>query len=157
MPFGHFQNHPHFQKSFGSPAYYFSVPRKELVVHCPNVLVKQHIGTPICRPVLPVNQIIDTGLDETSCYFADEDGEEVTHGYYWEELSEDYYVVTSQGMYYQVTSQGYYLATDRYRLFQGGDFSYDLSRRKVGEHTDRMIVFRAIEASTSIWCFDAMA
>ncbi|CAN0316610.1 unnamed protein product, partial [Scytosiphon promiscuus] len=34
-----------------------------------------------------VIQIIDTGVDETSCYFIDDDGEEVDHGYYYDELS----------------------------------------------------------------------
>ncbi|CAN0597839.1 unnamed protein product, partial [Laminaria digitata] len=31
-------------------------------------------------------QVVDTGLDETSCYFIDADGEEVPHGHYFEEL-----------------------------------------------------------------------
>ena len=32
------------------------------------------------------HQVVDSGLDETSCFFVDEDGEEVTHGHYYEEL-----------------------------------------------------------------------
>ena len=57
-------------------------------------------------------QVIDTGLDETSCYFVDEDGEEIAHGHYFEEL-------------------GFTSGSDVYAPFTGGDFSYDLNRRKV--------------------------
>ena len=32
------------------------------------------------------HQVIDSGLDETSCFFIDDDGQEVTHGHYYEEL-----------------------------------------------------------------------
>lgn len=35
----------------------------------------------------PAHQVVDTGLDETSCFFADGDGEEVTHGHYYEEIA----------------------------------------------------------------------
>ncbi|CAN0460486.1 unnamed protein product, partial [Laminaria digitata] len=31
-------------------------------------------------------QVVDTGLDETSCYFEDGDGLEVTHGHYFEKF-----------------------------------------------------------------------
>ena len=57
-------------------------------------------------------QVIDTGLDETSCFFVDEDGEEIAHGHYFEEL-------------------GFANGSDVYAPFTGGDFSYDLNRRKV--------------------------
>lgn len=67
----------------------------------------------------PAHQIIDTGLDETSCFFADGDGQEVTHGHYFEELSESCYS----------TVEGNLLP---YNDFQDGDFTFDLSRRKVG-------------------------
>ena len=30
------------------------------------------------------HQVVDTGLDETSCFFIDDDGEELPHGYYYE-------------------------------------------------------------------------
>lgn len=70
----------------------------------------------------PILQIIDSGLDETSCFFADEDGEEVTHGYYFDELSDTY--STSNG--------GVVWFTD----FDGGDFFFDSSRRKVGTVCD---------------------
>eukprot|EP00904_Undaria_pinnatifida_P011000 jgi/Undpi1/702/HiC_scaffold_10.g04166.m1 len=33
-----------------------------------------------------VIQVIDTGVDETSCYFIDDDGQTVTHGHYFEEI-----------------------------------------------------------------------
>lgn len=65
---------------------------------------------------LPSHQIVDTGLDETSCYFADDSGEEIQHGYYFNEL----YVDTSSSLLYAFPD------------FDGGDFTYDLSRRKVG-------------------------
>ncbi|CAN0522044.1 unnamed protein product, partial [Scytosiphon promiscuus] len=31
-------------------------------------------------------QVVDSGVDETSCFFVDKDGEEVIHGHYYEEL-----------------------------------------------------------------------
>lgn len=73
-----------------------------------------------CWPLNPLadsaRQVIDTGLDETSCFFTnDEDGEEVDHGYYFEEL----FVGSSQ-------SQLIY-----FPFFEGGDFTYDEDRRKV--------------------------
>lgn len=76
---------------------------------------------PVCHaPPLPhpVHQIIDSGLDETSCYFADGDGEEVTHGHYFDELSESHSSVSLPA----------------YTIFEGGDFSFDPSRRKVARH-----------------------
>ncbi|CAN0384261.1 unnamed protein product, partial [Ectocarpus sp. 12 AP-2014] len=33
-------------------------------------------------------QVVDSGLDETSCYFIDDSGEEVDHGYYFDELGQ---------------------------------------------------------------------
>eukprot|EP00903_Cladosiphon_okamuranus_P015158 g14016.t1 len=80
-------------------------------------------------------QIVDSGLDETSCFFADGDGRQVTHGYYFEELSESLPVITSEGEAFSYTALGY---PDTFRVdaFQGGDFSFDLSRRKIVQYID---------------------
>ena len=66
------------------------------------------------------HQIIDTGLDETSCYFSDEDGQQVDHGYFFDELSD--------GSYYVGTGSD---TISKIGIFEGGDFSFDSSRRKV--------------------------
>eukprot|EP00903_Cladosiphon_okamuranus_P018381 g16907.t1 len=65
-----------------------------------------------------VIQIIDTGLDETSCFFVDEDGLEVEHGYYFEELG-----FAGEPSFDNVIS-----------LFEGGSFPFDLSRRKIVQY-----------------------
>ena len=76
-------------------------------------------------------QVIDTGLDETSCFFADGDGLEVPHGYYYEKQSEDaFYQYTSAGEALAYTSEGV-LRPFYPSIFEGGDFSFDSSRRKV--------------------------
>lgn len=73
---------------------------------------------------LPANQVTDSGLDETSCFFADGDGQEVVHGHYYEELSDvSLYYYTSEGEYYDAY---------RFKDFDGGNFYFDPSRRKVG-------------------------
>lgn len=95
----------------------------------PSLFDKRQMST-LVPAALPANQIIDSGLDETSCFFVDGDGQEVTHGYYFEEHSDVFYVPTSEGDYYY-TSEGYYAQFDN-KIFEGGDFSFDLSRRKVG-------------------------
>lgn len=56
-----------------------------------------------------------SGLDETSCFFVDEDGQEIEHGYYFDEV----------GFAGEVTDDN-----ARYE-FSGGHFPYDTSRRKV--------------------------
>lgn len=53
-----------------------------------------------------------SGLDETSCFFVDEDGEQVEHGYYFDEI-------------------GFLADSQIYISFGGGDFPVDISRRKV--------------------------
>lgn len=57
-------------------------------------------------------QIIDTGLDETSCFFADEDGLEIEHGSYFDGLMEE------DGDVVPVPSHS-------------DSYYYDLTRRKV--------------------------
>ena len=71
---------------------------------------------PASSSCTPRNQIIDTGMDETSCFFIDEDGQEVEHGYYFEEL----------GFVGEPSFGGNHVAP-----FEGGSFPFDLSRRKV--------------------------
>lgn len=61
-------------------------------------------------------QVVDTGLDETSCFFIDDGGEEVDHGYYFEELFVGA-TSSSQLIYYPVGEEG--------------DFTYTEERRKV--------------------------
>lgn len=66
-------------------------------------------------------QIIDTGLDETSCFFVDEDGLEVEHGYYFEELG--------------FVGEPSIDLSNVVKIFEGGSFPFDLTRRKVREIT----------------------
>ncbi|CAB1107200.1 unnamed protein product [Ectocarpus sp. CCAP 1310/34] len=68
-----------------------------------------------------VIQVVDTGLDETSCFFIDDGGEEVDHGYFFEEL-----FVGSTG-----SSQLIY-----YPVFEAGDFTYTEERRKVIQYIE---------------------
>ncbi|CAM9790716.1 unnamed protein product, partial [Ectocarpus fasciculatus] len=68
-------------------------------------------------------QVIDSGLDETSCYFIDDDGEEVDHGYYFNELG-------------QAAVYGYTSSDEIPNNFDGGDFSYYPDRRKIIQYID---------------------
>lgn len=63
---------------------------------------------------------MDTGLDYSSCFFIDEDGVEVDHGYFFEELG----VVSDSSSYY-------YTQDSFFVIFLGGNFRADMSRRKV--------------------------
>lgn len=56
-------------------------------------------------------QVVDSGLDQESCYFRDEDGEHVEGGYYFDEV-----LVGTLGIL---------------PLFTTGSFPMDLERRKV--------------------------
>lgn len=69
-------------------------------------------------------QIVDTGLDYNSCYFVDKDGKEVAHGHYFEEMGVQASALSSWNPSFSFTPE---LA----QVFTGGDFSFDLSRRKV--------------------------
>ena len=73
-------------------------------------------------------QVIDTGLDETSCFFIDEDGEEVEHGHYFEELQVLIKATSSTST-----------STKDYSIFDGGYFPLFLTRRKV---TKRLLCSR---------------
>lgn len=59
------------------------------------------------------SQVVDSGLDQESCFFRDEDGENVELGYYFDEIA-------------------LLSATDYFAEFNGGYFPADLNRRKVG-------------------------
>lgn len=61
--------------------------------------------------------MIDTGLDETSCYFVDDDGEEIEHGYFFDEI----------GFSYNEFNE----VTGIYTIFTGGNFTFFPNRRKV--------------------------
>ena len=78
-------------------------------------------------------QVIDSGLDESSCYFAhDAEGDHVTHGYYYDELGFNFdfetisYRTNLPSSYY--TSESYFHHVEE---FSGGDFSVYPERRKV--------------------------
>eukprot|EP00903_Cladosiphon_okamuranus_P006848 g6670.t1 len=71
-----------------------------------------------------VIQVVDTGLDETSCFFVhDETGDQITHGYYFDELSTDL-----TGSYFSYLYPSSYEVSG---IFSGGDFSTFPDRRKV--------------------------
>ncbi|CAM9868950.1 unnamed protein product, partial [Ascophyllum nodosum] len=73
-----------------------------------------------------VIQVVDSGLDETSCFFIDDDGEKIEHGHYFEELA------WTVRYFWTVSSNYLYSSdTDVHEVFNGGDFVYDTSRRKV--------------------------
>ena len=61
-------------------------------------------------------QIVDTGLDETSCFFIDDSGEKIEHGYYFDNIE----------LNGEESS-----ATTAEVDFTGGYFPFDLTRRKV--------------------------
>lgn len=58
-------------------------------------------------------QVVDSGLDETSCFFADDDGLQVEHGHLFEG--------------YRNESDGSVSI-----VLEDYSFAYDMSRRKVG-------------------------
>lgn len=60
-------------------------------------------------------------MNETSCFFADGDGEEVEHGHYFE-------AVGSTNPLFSSSSE----SLSKFKnIFTGGDFTYDSDRRKV--------------------------
>lgn len=94
--------------------------------------IRNHqMRTAVPPPRYPPNKIVDSGLDETSCFFADDDGEEIAHGHYFEELSASYITYTTEG----------YSDFYRFKVFDGGNFPYDLSKRKVGLPRERRLSF----------------
>ncbi|CAM9227955.1 unnamed protein product, partial [Laminaria digitata] len=107
-----------------------------------------------------VIQVTDTGLDETSCFFIDDDGEEIPHGHYYEELAlrmtwsslSPTSTPTSSSALFQTpsptssapTSEGDlstlsptpFPTTATANVFEGGDFSSYPDRRKVIQYID---------------------
>eukprot|EP00904_Undaria_pinnatifida_P011011 jgi/Undpi1/703/HiC_scaffold_10.g04167.m1 len=105
-----------------------------------------------------VIQVIDTGVDETSCYFIDDDGQTVTHGHYFEEIGIKTLATTpspasatlpptsslsstarsqTSSLSSSVLSSNRALATSSSsssttpeKIFEGGDFFFDPERRK---------------------------
>lgn len=106
-----------------------------------------------CPPALLPDQVVDSGLDETSCFFADGDGQVMTHGYFFEELSDRQTYYTSQGNPAGTETYGYYSSTFRFGQFEGGDFSFDLSRRKVRVRVNVL----GVQASTVMDAFGSVA
>lgn len=60
--------------------------------------------------------MVDSGVDESSCFFEDDSGEKIEHGYYFEELA---FVYISP---FELLS---------HTVFEGGNFSVYPNRRKV--------------------------
>lgn len=80
-----------------------------------------------------VIQIVDSGLDETSCFFEDESGEEVEHGYYFNDIE-------------VVGVESSALSTD----FRGGSFPIDLTRRKIVQYTRLVSATSTVTQSSSV-------
>lgn len=98
-------------------------------------------------------QVIDTGLDETSCFFVhDEAGDQIAHGYYYDEMGANFISISSDddwsflgddddSSFRRSTSAGaanqpnyytsYYSDYQSEGIFSGGDFSAFPDRRKV--------------------------
>lgn len=68
-------------------------------------------------------QIVDSGLDQESCFFRDEDGEHVDGGHYYDEVA---------------SGSNYFLVD-----FNGGYYPHDLTRRKVHTMTRGVAVDRS--------------
>lgn len=68
-------------------------------------------------------QVVDTGVDVSSCFFVDEDKKEVEHGHFFEEIG----VSADEFSSVSLSSSDAHIGT----VFKGGYFPFDLSRRKV--------------------------
>lgn len=103
-------------------------------------------------------QVTDTGLDETSCFFIDDDGEKVPHGHYYEQLAVRVPSKSEAPTVSPITSAMLALTpsptlssptskdpfstpsptasptTAAENIFEGGDFSSYPDRRKVSAH-----------------------
>lgn len=90
-------------------------------------------------PILLCMQVVDTGLDYTSCYFVDADGEEVAHGHYYEEVG-----FSSSFSYGTSTSSRVAVA------FNGGDFHADMDRRKVSCVSQQMASSHSVSRSAEV-------
>lgn len=100
-----------------------------------------------------VGQVIDTGLDETSCFFVhDERGDQIPHGYFFDEfganiftsLSEsddDRWWLPNEEDHYGSGSGGSIISSSQ--VFTGGDFTAYPDRRKVNNRS-RLVRFPAV-------------
>lgn len=79
---------------------------------------------------LILRQIVDTGLDYSSCFFIDSDGEEVAHGHYFLEIGVASSVYPSS-----------YTQSSQVAVAYGGDFHADKTRRKVSDGQQRTFLF----------------
>ena len=79
---------------------------------------------------MPFLQVVDSGLDETSCFFIDDDEEEIEHGHYFEELA-----IFIVGLLTASSREIFSSYISALGVFEGGDFSYNTSRRKVNEQS----------------------
>ena len=71
-----------------------------------------------------LRQIVDTGLDYNSCFFVDRDGKEVAHGHFFEEIGVEASTLSSW-------SPSFSKNPPIAQVFTGGNFNYNLGRRKV--------------------------
>ncbi|CAM9132446.1 unnamed protein product, partial [Laminaria digitata] len=69
-------------------------------------------------------QVVDSGLDETSCFFADGDGQQVAHGHYYEELA----LIEPSSSEDPASSEPVLSSP---LVFEGGDFPFSPDRRKI--------------------------
>ena len=82
------------------------------------------------------HQVVDTGVDETSCFFADGDGDQLEHGYFYDEVGFALNATSSTASWLEPSEQVFTSSIASWlepseQVFTGGDFSFDLSRRKV--------------------------
>lgn len=81
-------------------------------------------------------QVVDTGLNETSCFFADGDGKTIQHGHYFQDVGTTNPRFTSSSD----------VSWSRFRTVEdGGDFTHFPDRRKVRPPTPP-------KACNPIWC-----
>ncbi|CAM9668187.1 unnamed protein product, partial [Laminaria digitata] len=85
-----------------------------------------------------VIQVLDTGLDETSCYFEDGDGLEVVHGHFFEDLG---FVDFASGSSSSVMTV---------LVFDDGDFSFDVDRRKIIQYINMVKPDSATSSSSPL-------
>ena len=110
------------------------------------------------------HQVTDSGLDETSCFFIDDDGEKVPHGHYYEQLALRIPSTSEAPTVSPTTSAMLALTpppttsspisedplstpsptssptTNAENIFEGGDFSSYPDRRKVSHSRSRISV-----------------
>eukprot|EP00752_Nemacystus_decipiens_P004360 g3984.t1 len=87
-----------------------------------------------------VIQVIDTGLDETSCFFVHDDtGDQIEHGYFFDEFGANVFTSLSESddqwwlpkEEHHTGSGSEYSVISSSAVFTGGDFSFYPERRKL--------------------------